>query len=103
MIYGSVNTFIFNRRLDPNIWLSYQVSLGFYGPIFDILLILNVFALVVVAVGRLHRVQNLIRLVLDPFVDQKVGGVAARLIGLAVLVVVGIVESLETVIDSWAV
>ena len=87
VVYRPIYTLIFYRRLDPYIWLRYQIALRLLDPVvigtFLDLLVSLIFVLVVSVCG-LHRLQRLI--VLELFINQNLGRITPRLIWLAVLV-----------------
>ena len=86
VVYRPIYTFIFYRRLDPYIWLRYQIALRLLdlviGTFLDLLVRL-IFVLVVSVCG-LHRLQRLI--VLELFINQNLRWITPRLIWLAVLI-----------------
>ena len=81
VVYRPIYTLIFYRRLDPNIWLRYQIALRLLDPVvngtFLDLLVSLIFVLVVSVCG-LHRLQRLI--VLELFINQNLGRITPRLI-----------------------
>lgn len=88
VVYRPIYILIFYRRLDPYIWLRYQIALRLLEFIingtFLELLVSLVFVLVVISICGLHRLQRLI--VLELFVNQNLRRITPRLIWLAVLV-----------------